>query len=215
MKVRGRIGSGACGKGRCEIARWVRETQACGCKAHAGAGVGVGATRAGGGTCRLDVRRRCPPRTSRRKSTGRCGRGPSPSPSNQGRDAQTQLRFDAQRAYLVSIRARARGSDCKEGLQACIATELRGGVPQVDHEAVGRLSSSGLHARGPRPLAFAQEHALSTITEFSNSGGACHTRAARSWAWLDRDRASAAHAAEGHGSNNSPKRVACPHTFRP
>ena len=112
--MRGRIGSGACGKGRCEIARWVRETQACGCKAHAGAGVGVGATRAGGGTCRLDVRRRCPPRTSRRKSTGRCGRGPSPSPSSQGRDAQTQLRFDAQRAYLVRIRVRARGCGCKD-----------------------------------------------------------------------------------------------------
>ena len=121
MKVRGGIGSGACGKKRCEIARWVRETQACGCKAHAGAGVGMGATRAGGGTCRLDVRRRCPPRTSRRKSTGRCGRGPSPSPSNQGRDTKTQLRFDAQRARLVRVRVRAREVIVRIGLQACIA----------------------------------------------------------------------------------------------
>eukprot|EP00964_Phaeocystis_antarctica_P055291 scaffold32512_cov37-Phaeocystis_antarctica.AAC.2 len=41
--------------------------------------------------------------------------------------------------------------------------ELGDGVPHVEHEAVGRLISSGLHARGPRPLATAQEHAHSAI----------------------------------------------------
>ena len=107
-----------------------------------------------------------------------------------------------------------RSASCFDGVGAA-SPELGDGVPQVEHESVGFLSSSGMHARGPRPLAFAQEHALSAITEFRSYGGTCHTQAARSWAWLDRDRASAAHSAEGHGSNNSPKRVACPHTFRP
>ena len=37
----------------------------------------------------------------------------------------------------------------------------------------------------------------------------------RSWAGPDRGRASAARSTEGDGSNNYPKRVACPHTFRP
>ena len=68
-----------------------------------------------------------------------------------------------------------RPARCFDGVGAA-SPELRGGVPQVDHEAVGRLSSSGLHARGPRPLATAQEHALSAIPEFSSSGGTCSPR---------------------------------------
>ena len=56
------------------------------------------------------------------------------------------------------------------------SSELGDGVPHVEHEAVGRLRSSGLHARGPQPLATAQDHAPSAILEFSSSGGTCPPR---------------------------------------